>query len=146
MPAYPSYTWRDSARSPFRRLDMESQHMLFLHTDGIPPPPGRTAEEWQAGFCPWCQLWLRRCHWMGPCAGAPAPGEPRPRCGGGSSRGGAAAAAGGGRAPLRPRGAKHIVSVLESIFRYNIVCCSMKLIVLYKRFVLFYSRISRNIF
>ena len=44
---------------------MESQHMLFLHTDGIPPPPGRTAEEWQAGFCPWCQLWLRRCHWRG---------------------------------------------------------------------------------
>ena len=46
---------------------MESQHMLFLHTDGIPPPLGVTvtAEEWQAGFCPWCQLWLRRCHWRG---------------------------------------------------------------------------------
>ena len=46
---------------------MDPSHMLFLHVDPLPPgpPPGRTAWEWQAGFCPWCTLWLRRCHWEG---------------------------------------------------------------------------------
>ena len=39
--------------------------MLFLHVAPPPPPPGRTAADWLAGYCPWCQLWLRRCHWDG---------------------------------------------------------------------------------
>ena len=51
---------------------MDPSHMLFLHVDPLPPGPplGRTAWEWQAGFCPWCTLWLRRCHWEGHVRGA----------------------------------------------------------------------------
>ena len=72
------HLWRmhilDSARSPFRGLAaMDSQHMLLSAGgvgDGFPPPPGRTAAEWQPGFCPWCQLWLRRCQWEGHARGA----------------------------------------------------------------------------
>ena len=44
--------------------------MLFLHYDGVPPPPGRSAEDWQAGYCQWCRLWLRRAHWPGHVRGA----------------------------------------------------------------------------